>query len=81
MIVYCLLQAFDTIVFFVISLFPTLETPVYIANALPQILRTVMGFNLYFPIYEAIIGVILCISFTFGFKCFSIVASKAGLSI
>ena len=77
MIVYLLLQGFDTILFFVVSLFPTLETPVYIVEALPQILRTVMGFNLYLPVYEGIIGIILCI----GFTCFSIIASKIGLSV
>ena len=75
MIVYLLLQGFDTILFFVVSLFPTLETPVYIVEALPQILRTVMGFNLYLPVYEGIIGIIV------GFRCFSIIASKIGLSV
>lgn len=81
MIVYLLLQGFNTILFFVVSLFPTLETPVYIAESLPQILRTIMRFNLYLPVYEGIIAVILCISFTVGFRCFSVVASKIGLSI
>ncbi len=81
MIIYLLLQGLDTVLFFVVSLFPTLETPAYIMNAMPQILRTIMGFNLYLPVYEGVISVILCITFTFGFNIFSIIASKIGLSI
>lgn len=81
MIIYLLLQGFDTICFFVISLFPTLETPVWLATSLPQILRTVMGFNLYLPVYEAIIAVVLCMGFTVGFRIFSIIGSFIHLDI
>ena len=81
MVLYLLLQGLDTILFFVVSLFPSLETPSYIATSLPQILRTVMGFNLYLPVYEAILVVILCLTFTIGFRGFSIIASKIGLSV
>lgn len=81
MIIYLLLQGLDSILFFVVSLFPTLETPVYIVTALPQILRTIMGFNLYLPVVEGIICVTMCIGFTVGFRIFQIVASKIGLSL
>lgn len=81
MIIYLLLEGLDTILFFVVSLIPTLETPAWLVTSLPQILRTVMGFNLYLPVYDAIIAIILCISFTASFRVFSIVASKVGLII
>lgn len=81
MIIYLLLQGLDAVLFFVVSLFPTIETPAYLVTSLPQILRTVMGFNLYLPIYEGILAVILCIGFTVGFRVFSIIVSKAGLSV
>ena len=81
MIIYLLLQGLDSILFFVVSMLPTLETPAYIATSLPQILRTIMGFNLYLPVYEGFICVLLCITLTLAFRAFSIVASKAGLSI
>lgn len=81
MILYLILQGLDGILFFVVSLFPTLETPAYLVTAVPQILRTIMGFNLYLPVYEGIIAILLCIGFTVGFRVFSIVASKVGLSL
>ena len=81
MIVYLLLQGLDTVLFFVVSLLPTLETPLWLATSLPQILRTVMGFNLYLPVYEAILAIIVCITFTASVRVFSIVASKIGLSV
>lgn len=81
MIVYLLCEAFFTIIFFLLSLFPTLETPTYIASSFPQILRTVMGFNLYLPVYEAIVVVLLCIGATVGFRVFSVILSKAGISV
>lgn len=81
MVIYLLLQGLDSILFFVVSMLPTLETPAYLATSLPQILRTVMGFNLYLPVYEGFICVLLCIGLTLAFRAFSIVASKAGLSI
>lgn len=81
MIIYLLLQGLDSVLFFVVSLFPTLETPVYIVTALPQILRTVMGFNLYLPVVEGITCVTMCIVFTVGFRIFQVVASKIGISL
>lgn len=81
MIIYLLLEGIDTILFFIVSLFPTLETPIWLATSLPQILRTVMGFNLYLPVYESIIAVVLVLSFTSAFRVFSIIGSKIGFSI
>ena len=80
MIIYLLLQGLDSILFFVISFLPVLETPAYMITALPQILRTVMGFNLYLPIFEALVFVLSCLNFTLFVRVFSIIASKIGLS-
>lgn len=81
MIVYLLLQGFDTILFFLVSLLPTLETPVWLATSLPQMLRTVMGFNLYLPVYEAVVAVIFCIGLTLIYRIVSSVSSVAGFNI
>lgn len=81
MIVYLLLQGFDTILFFLVSLLPTLETPVWLATSLPQMLRTIMGFNLYLPVYEAVVAVIFCIGLTLIYRIVSSVSSVAGFNI
>ena len=80
MIVYLLLQGFDTILFFLVSLLPTLETPVWLATSLPQMLRTIMGFNLYLPVYEAVVAVIFCIGLTLIYRIVSSVSSVAGFN-
>ena len=81
MIVYLLLQGFDTILFFLVSLLPTLETPAWLATSLPQMLRTIMGFNLYLPVYEAVVAVIFCIGLTLIYRIVSSVSSVAGFNI
>ena len=64
------------------NLSPKIKLVIYNINTLNVILVfTDLGNYLYLPVYEGIIGVILCISFTVGFRCFSIIASKIGLSI
>lgn len=81
MIIYLLCEVFFTLLFFLLSLFPTIETPVYLVTSLPQILRTIMGFNLYLPVYEAIIVVIFCLGVTLGFRAFSVLVSIVGISV
>lgn len=81
MIIYLLSQGFDAILSFIISLLPTIEAPSWLTTALPNIFTTIMGFNLYLPVSEAIIAILVCITFTASVRVFSIVASKIGLSI
>ncbi len=81
MIVYLLLQVFDTLLFFVVSMLPVLETPAWLITTLPQILRVIFGFNIYLPISEAFIAIFMCIGFTLLFRLFSIVASSVHLNV
>ena len=53
MIIYLLLQGFDSLLFFVVSMIPTLEQPLWLTTTMPQILRVIYGFNIYLPVAEA----------------------------
>ncbi len=81
MIVYMLLQGFDTLLFFVVSMLPTLEQPLWLTTTMPQILRVIYGFNIYLPVAEAFQSVFLCIGFTVVMKVFKIVSSAVHLSV
>lgn len=81
MIVYLLLQGFDTLAFFVVSMLPTLETPLWLATTMPQILRVIYGFNIYLPVSEAFTAVFLCIGFTVLMRIISVAGSAFRLSI
>lgn len=81
MILYMLLNLFDTLCNFVISLFPVFETPAWLVTHLPQIFSTVFGFNQYLPIYEAVVAVVLCITLTIAIRVISAVVSKLGIKL
>lgn len=81
MIVYLLLQGFDSLLFFVVSMIPTIETPLWLATTMPQILRVIYGFNIYLPVAESFQAIFLCISATLVMRVFGIVSSKVGLNI
>lgn len=81
MIVYLILQGLDSILFFIVSLLPNLETPLWLTTTMPQILRVIYGFNIYLPVSEAFTAVFMCIGFTLLMRVFSIVASLVHLSI
>lgn len=68
MIVYLLIKGFDAIVFAVISIIPTFETPAWFATQLPDVLFRIASFNWYLPVYETVGVVIGLITFTLGYK-------------
>ena len=81
MIIYLLLQGFDSILYFIVSLFPTFETPVWMATQLPEILRRIMSFNYYLPLYETITVVTFLLSTTLIYKVFGSIAAIKGLKL
>lgn len=54
MIVYLLIKAFDSLLFAIISLIPSFETPVWVVTQLPDVLFRIASFNWYLPVYEAV---------------------------
>lgn len=81
MILYLLIQGLFSLAFFAITLLPTLETPLWLATSMPQILRVIYGFNIYLPVAESFTAVFMCIGFTLLFRVFSVFASVFKLSI
>lgn len=81
MIIYRLLQAFDTVLTFVFSLIPTIETPAWLITHLPEIFRMIFSFNYYLPIVEAFGVVVWLIIGTMSYKVAKILLNKAGLDI
>lgn len=81
MIVYLLLNLFNTLVVFIFSLCPVFETPAWLITYLPEILTTIFSFNLYLPIFETAGVVTFLIFFTIQYKVFRIVLNKAGIDL
>jgi hypothetical protein len=52
MIIYLLIKAFDSLLFAIISLIPSFETPVWVVTQLPDVLFRIASFNWYLPVYE-----------------------------
>lgn len=81
MIVYLLLKGFDTILYGLVALIPTFETPAWVATQLPDVLTRVASFNWYLPVYETI-GIILgLIAFTFAYKLLKIVLNFVNIDL
>ena len=81
MILYLLLQFFNTLVFFIFTLMPVFETPVWLVTNLPTIFSTIFSFNLYLPVYETFAVIFFLILFTIQYKVFRIVLNKAGIDL
>ena len=81
MILYLLLTAFDVVLNFIISLFPVFSTPVWIVTNLPEIFKTIIGFNNYLPIFDTFTVVIFLLAFTLQFKIWKILLSKGGIDL
>lgn len=64
MIIYLLLMLFSSLLYLVVSLIPTIETPLWILNNLPVIIQTIAGFNYYLPVADGIVAVVFLISTT-----------------
>ena len=81
MVVYLLLNLFDTLISFVFSLIPVIETPAWLVTNLPQILTTIFSFNLYLPVAEAVVVVCFLVLFTLQYKVIKIVLNKLGINM
>lgn len=81
MILYYLLLAFDTIITFIFSIFPMIDTPVWLVSNLPKVFTTAFGFNQYLPLGEAFGVVVFCITFTMNYKVFKILLNKFGVDV
>lgn len=81
MIVYLLLNLFDSLVFFVFSLIPVFETPAWLVTNLPEILTTIFSFNLYLPIAECAIAVGFCVIFTLNYKIIKVLLKFVNIDL
>ena len=68
MIIYLLIKGFTAILYVVISIIPTFETPSWVTSQLPDILFRIASFNWYLPVYEAVGIVLGLITFTLSYK-------------
>lgn len=76
MILYWILSLFQTLKFSLVSIIPTIETPVWLAAHLPDILLKIVAFNYYLPVFDAFTVALFCIGITFTWKFI-----KIGLSV
>lgn len=60
------------------SFLPTLSTPVWAYENFPNILRTIMGFNYYLPVFELIGLVASVLTFTLAWKIGKIIIGIGG---
>lgn len=81
MIVYLLLKGFDAILYAVISIIPTFETPAWVVTQLPDVLFRIASFNWYLPVYETVAIVLGLIGFTLTFKLVKIVLNLVNIDL
>lgn len=81
MILFYILKAFNALVFGLISIIPTFETPVWLATQLPDILFRVASFNLYLPIYETVTAVLFLIGFTLSYKLIKVILNAVHIDL
>lgn len=68
MIFYLILKALQVFEVGLLSFIPSVETPLWLSNNLPEILTRVASFNYYLPIYETVGVIIFIITFVLGYK-------------
>lgn len=78
MITNYLMNLFLDIKMGMFSLLPTLSTPAWAYEHLPDILTTIMGFNYYLPVFELIGLVLSVLAFTFAWKIGKIIIGIGG---
>lgn len=81
MIIYLLLKGFDMLIYGIISLIPTFETPAWVATQLPDVLTRVASFNWYLPISETVTIILGLIAFTLAYKIFKVVLNMANIDL
>lgn len=75
MIIYLILMLIIGLLNVLISLIPTIDTPVWIVNNLPTIIQTITGFNYYLPVSDAIVVILGLIGITLSWKIIQIFIS------
>ena len=73
MIIYLLIKGFDVVLYGLVALIPTFETPAWFVTQLPDVLYRVASFNWYLPVYETVAVVLGLIGFTLSYKILKIV--------
>jgi len=68
MILYLILKALQVFEVGLLSIVPSVDTPLWLANNLPEILIRVASFNYYLPVSETVGVVIFIITFVLGYK-------------
>ena len=81
MIVYLLLKGFNAVVFAVVSIIPSFETPVWFATQLPDVLFRIASFNWYLPVYETVGVVLTLLVFTFAYKLLKIALNFVNIDL
>ena len=81
MIIYLLLKGFDVVLYGLVALIPTFETPVWVATQLPDVLTRVASFNWYLPVYESIAVILGLIAFTLAYKLLKIVLNFVNVDL
>lgn len=76
MIVYLLLKGILSLLFALISIIPSFDTPAWVSSSLPGVLTTIASFNHYLPVSETVGVVLFIISFTLIYKLI-----KVGLNV
>lgn len=81
MIIFLIIKAFQALCFSFVTLIPTVETPLWLANNLPEILTRVASFNYYLPISESVKVVIFIITFVLSYKIFKILLNVFNIDL
>lgn len=81
MILYLIIKLFLSLEFAFCSLIPSVETPAWLINNLPEILMRVASFNYYLPIFEAVRTVIFLIGFVLTWKIIKILLNTLKIDL
>lgn len=81
MVIYLLLELFITLITFVLSLVPVIETPAWLVTNLPQIFTMIFAFNQYLPVYEAFTVAVWLIAGTMSYKFFKVILNLTGVDL
>ena len=81
MILYLILKGFDVVLYGLVSLMPTFETPAWITYQLPDVLTRIASFNWYLPITESVTVILFLFSFTLAWKIVKIVLNFVNIDL
>ncbi len=81
MILFLIIKAFQALCFGFLALIPTIETPLWLANNLPEILTRVASFNYYLPVTESVGVVIFIFTTILGYKIAKILLNMVNIDL